>query len=130
MAERANERVNEEDTPPEGEEIDELRQQCVEDVNECHLVCTETVGYALGLPEGQAGAAVLRALLDCADACQFTATLLLRRSTFAPRACELTAEMCAQCAEHCGQFPDDQWMVECSETCHQCADSCRAVGEG
>ncbi len=128
MAERAHEGMGDEELAhEEAEEVDDVIQQCVEDANECHLVCTETVTYALQVGAAHAELPVIRTLMDCADACHLSAALLLRRSEFAVRACGLTAEICDRCAESCDQFPDDQWMVECSETCRRCADSCREV---
>ncbi len=127
MTEQAHTNPEDEEVEPEEEEIDEVVQQCVEDGNECYLVCTETVSYALQVGGAQAELPGVRMLLDCADACQLVITLLLRRSEFAPPACAFAADVCDRCAEHCEAFPDDQWMVECSETCRRCADSCREV---
>ena len=124
MAGQAPEGRGDEEFPrEEGEEADDVIQQCVEDSNECSLVCTETVTYALQMGGAHVELPVVRTLMDCADACQLSSTLLLRRSELAVRMCTLTAEICEQCAERCDQFLDDQWMVECSETCRRCAES-------
>lgn len=128
MAERAHEGMGDEEIErEEGEDVDDIVQQCIEDANECQLVCTETITYALQMGGAHAELPLVRNLMDCVAGCQLSTTLLLRRSEFAPRACALTAEMCDRCAESCDHFPDDQWMVECSETCRRCADSCREV---
>lgn len=68
----------------------------------------------------------IRALLDCSDFCQVTATFMMRgshRHTDLAAAC---AKICRDCADLCVPTTDDQ-LLRCSEACRECETACREL---
>lgn len=39
------------------------------------------------------------------------------------------AKICAECAEECERFRDDEKMERCAEVCRRCAESCRETSD-
>jgi hypothetical protein len=70
----------------------------------------------------------IRALLDCAQACDASRDFMLRGSTLHAEYCGACAEACARCADSCERIAgDDEVMRNCAETCRRCAESCRSM---
>ncbi len=112
------------------EPFDEVTQRAIEDVNECALVCVETVAYCLRMGGEHADPDHITVLMDCGEVCTLASSYVLRRSEFAARVLGLTADVCERCAESCERFSDDEWMMDCAESCRNCAQSCREAAGG
>jgi len=102
-------------------------QQCIQNCQDCHDICLETVAYCLTKGGKHAEAAHIRLLLDCAEICQTSANFMVRGSSLHPQTCGVCAEVCERCAEDCERFGDDATMRECADMCRRCAESCRKM---
>ena len=109
-------------------QIDAAMRECIRNCQECHSICTETVGHCLKLGGRHAGAEHIRLLLDSAEICATRADFMLRASPDHELTCGVCAELCRKCAESCEQLGDgDQTMQRCAEACHRCAESCEQM---
>lgn len=106
-------------------DMTEQMRECIAACQSCHDVCLETITYCLSRGGPHAAAQHITMLLDCAEACRFSADAMLRRSAIHGRACAFCAEACERCAESCEQFGEDAAMRRCAEVCRECAESCR-----
>ena len=104
--------------------------QCVEDCQECHAICTETIMYCLQMGGRHADATHIRTMLDCAEACATSAHFMLRQSALHRRTCAVCAEACTECAVSCERFTDDQVMQQCTEACRNTAASNEKLARG
>lgn len=104
-------------------------RQCIENCEECHSICTETVDHCMELGGKHVQAKHIRLLLDCAEICQTNADFMLRSSNFHPRTCTVCAEICQRCADECERLANgDELMRRCAEICRRCAESCKKMG--
>lgn len=111
-----------------GHHTDDEMAKCIQLCQDCHALCTQTIGHCLKLGGRHAAPDHIHLLLDCAQLCETTAEYLLRGSSFHERMCGLCAEVCRQCAENCVQVAGgDQIVKKCAEMCRQCAGSCERM---
>ncbi|PKL78771.1 MAG: four-helix bundle copper-binding protein [Candidatus Melainabacteria bacterium HGW-Melainabacteria-1] len=64
---------------------------------------------------------VVRLSRECADVCQLSVYLMLRKTDFPIRSCRICAEICLQCAEALSATADP--------LCRRSAESCRVCAE-
>jgi hypothetical protein len=107
--------------------VSERMQECIDDCNNCHAACLETVEYSLEKGGDHATEAHIRLLLDCAEICQTSANFMLRNSPLHAIICAACAEICERCAVECERFPDDMQMAACARMCRTCAESCKEM---
>lgn len=102
-------------------------QACIDQCNECHNICDETLRHCLekGGPHAEAGHVTL--LQDCMQICRTSADFMLRGSERHEKTCEVCASICEQCAEQCADMADDKQMQKCAKICRQCAESCHEM---
>ena len=113
------------------EHVSPAMHDCIERCSDCHHVCMETVLHCLERGGEHAAADHIRALLDCAQACDGSRDFMLRGSPLHARACALCAEACDRCAESCESTADgDEQMQRCADECRRCAESCREMAGG
>jgi hypothetical protein len=106
-------------------------QECITNCSDCHDACIETVTHCLDRGGEHAAQAHVRALLDCAQACDTSRDFMLRGSALHAAVCRVCADACERCAESCESIdPEDEVMRNCAETCRRCVDTCRAMAEG
>jgi hypothetical protein len=109
-------------------QIDNAMRECIQNCQECHAICTETVAHCLEKGGKHAAAEHIRLLLDCAEICATSADFMLRVSPEHARTCGVCAELCSQCADSCEQLgKGDQTMSQCAELCRRCAQSCERM---
>ena len=101
-------------------------QECIENCNDCHQVCLETINYCLNSGEHLEDPALFRALYDCATLTQVSADLLIRHSDLHAMICHVCAEACLRCALQCVRFREEQFK-DCEEACRRCNDSCQEM---
>jgi hypothetical protein len=94
-------------------------------LQECVRVCQETLAYCLEQGGDHVAQEHFQAMMDCADACEFSLRLVHRGSDLREDAMELCAEASEACAESCEEFEGDERMEACAETCRECAEMCR-----
>jgi hypothetical protein len=110
------------------EHIDERMHECITLCSDCHDTCVETVVHCLKLGGEHASPDHIRALLDCAQACDTSRDFMLRGSDLHHRYCGACAEACDRCAESCESLAgDDRVMLNCADQCRRCAESCRQM---
>lgn len=102
-------------------------QQCIQNCQDCHRICAETVQHCLQQGGRHAEPDHVRDLLDCEQICALSADFMIRQSPFHERTCAVCAEVCARCAESCEQVNDGPAMQRCVDICRQCEDSCRQM---
>jgi hypothetical protein len=102
-------------------------QDCIEDCQKCHSVCTETAIHSLQKGGKYAEPFHLRLLADCAEICQTSANFMLRGSELHFKTCAVCSDVCVSCAVSCEHFKDEEMMSRCAEECRRCAESCRLM---
>ncbi|NLK25381.1 MAG: four-helix bundle copper-binding protein [Euryarchaeota archaeon] len=102
-------------------------ERCIENCQDCHGICVETIAYCLRLGAKHAGPKHITLMQDCADICKMSEDGMLRNSNFMRRICRLCADICISCAESCEMFPNDEAMIACAQKCRECADICRQM---
>lgn len=102
-------------------------QGCLGMCDECRQVCLSTMSRCLEKGGAHAEAGHIRSLLDCAEACQTSASFLARGSDLHMEISMICAEACEVCAESCERFRGDREMAECADVCRRCAETCRQM---
>lgn len=112
------------------ESMDREMRECLKRCEECARVCWETIAYCAQQGGRHVEAAHLETLLDCAQICDTSASLLARGSGLHASHCGVCAEACKRCEESCEQFADDAQMRACAAACRRAAESCRQMAVG
>lgn len=100
---------------------------CIQNCQDCHRACLQTLAYCLDLGGRHAEPAHLRLMIDCAEICQTSANFMIRASDLHGHTCAACAAVCARCAEDCERMSDDLRMKACADTCRHCAESCNRM---
>ena len=112
----------------QAEHISEEMHGCIHNCSECHDVCVETAIHCLTKGGDHADVEHIRALLDCAQACDTSRDFMLRGSELHHTYCGACADACERCADSCEGMADaDEQMRRCAEQCRRCAETCRAM---
>ena len=109
--------------------LSELRE-CIARCANCQEVCASTIVYCLNERGDHAGTDLIRALVECTQACELARDLMLRGSSLDGDASRICAEVCERCAETCESVDGDEVLNRCAEECRRCAESCRAMAAG
>jgi hypothetical protein len=110
------------------EHVDQAMHDCITNCSECHDICLATLQHCLQMGGEHSSVEHIRALMDCAQACDASRDFMLRGSGLHHDYCGACAKACERCAESCERIGgDDEVMRECAETCRRCAESCRAM---
>jgi hypothetical protein len=99
-------------------------QQCIENCQECHTICLETLQYCAQKGGRHVEAEHLKLLSDCVQICQTSADFMIRESSLHSETCDACAAVCEACAEDCERMSDDPQMKKCADICSRCAESC------
>lgn len=103
---------------------------CIQNCQDCHRACLQTLTYCLGQGGRHAAAERVRLLMDCAEVCAVSAAFMLRASELHAHTCAACAAVCSACAEECAATGDDSRMKALADTCRHCAESCDAMAGG
>jgi hypothetical protein len=106
----------------------EQMQRCIEECLSCLSTCEQTIVHCLKKGGRHAQPDHIRLLMDCAESCRMSASMMSRESRFHARHCALCADICKACEESCEEFPDDAQMKACADACRSCFEACRAMG--
>jgi hypothetical protein len=107
-------------------------QQCIENCQNCHAVCLETISHCLQMGGEHASASHIKLLQDCVQICQTSADFMIRGSNFHAQTCGVCADVCAACADHCEKMATGEMadvMQRCADACRRCAESCREMSQ-
>lgn len=103
-------------------------QTCIENCQNCHAVCLETINHCLEMGGEHASPAHIKLLQDCAQICATSADFMLRTSDYHPQTCGVCADVCEACAKECESMADgNDFMQRCADACRRCAESCREM---
>jgi hypothetical protein len=105
--------------------LDERMRECIQECNNCHDICEETMLHCLQMGGEHAEPNHIRTMLDCAEICHTSSDFMIRMSDFHGLVCGICADICQRCANECERFTDDQMMQQCAKACQNCAQSCR-----
>ncbi len=105
----------------------EQMQRCIEACMSCFSVCEQTLAHCLKKGGRHASPERVKLLLDCAESCRMSVSMLSRESTYHLQQCALCAQVCKACEESCEEFGDDAQMKACADACRTCADACRRM---
>jgi Domain of Unknown Function (DUF326) len=111
-------------------EISQKMRECINECQNCHDVCLETIRHCLEVGGEHAEPDHIRLLQDCAEICQTSTNFMLRASDMHTLTCGVCAEVCDCCVEDCERFGDDPVMQQCAEACRSCAQSCHEMARG
>jgi len=103
---------------------------CIQNCQDCHRACLQTLTYCMKQGGRHARPEHLRLLMDCADICLTSAAFMIRASDLHPHTCAACAAVCQACADDCAEMSDDLRMKALADTCRHCAESCRAMAAG
>lgn len=101
-------------------------EECIRDCIACYQECLSCVPHCLSLGGKHAEQKHISLMLECAQMCNLSASLMQLKSQFSFEHCQLCARVCDACAESCSSIdPNDSMMMKCADMCRRCADSCR-----
>lgn len=108
--------------------MSEEMQRCIDECLKCYSACTATSSHCQDMAGKHAAREHQTALLDCATLCQTSAGFMLRNSSLHARVCDVCAEACRRCEQHCRSMGGgDETMLKCADACRRCADSCERM---
>lgn len=101
---------------------------CIENCQNCHEVCLETISHCLEMGGEHASAKHIKLLQDCVQICQTSADFMIRGSDYHAQICGACADVCQICADECERMADgSNFMQRCADACRKCAESCRKM---
>ena len=112
------------------EHRDPAMNQCIDNCQQCHAICLETINYCLSKGGKHADPEHIGLMAVCADICATSADAMLRGAKVHTATCGACAEVCRQCAESCAAMGDDAEMQRCADMCRRCAESCQSMAAG
>lgn len=102
-------------------------QKCIENCQQCHVVCLQTtMNHCLELGGAHVAPEHMRLMLNCAEICQTSANFMLSNSPVSRAVCQACAVVCKACADSCEQIGE---MTACVEACRRCATSCEMMAQ-
>jgi hypothetical protein len=102
--------------------------QCIQDCLACYQECTSCLPHCLSLGGKHVEQKHLTLMMECAQMCEMSATIMQLKGDFAYEQCQLCAKVCDACAESCLRIdPKDAIMKRCADMCRRCAQSCRSM---
>lgn len=106
--------------------VNEQIQNCIDECLKCMVTCNQC--YIACLSENHAGhmSKCIQLDRDCADICQFAASMMARSSEHAKQICVLCASICEKCGEECKKHAMEHCQ-KCAEACFKCAEICRQM---
>ena len=109
-------------------ELSQAMRSCIDECLGCYAVCEETQSHCIMMGGRHADPQHLKALADCAKACETSANFMLRMSDLHPQVCRVCAEACDRCTRPCEEVDrNDETMRRCVEACRRCGESCRRM---
>ncbi len=98
-------------------------QEIINQLNDCATECNHCYSECLNEKDVAMMARCIELDRDCADICQFTASMLARGSKHAHHLLKECADICNACASECAKH-DNEHCKHCAEVCRKCAETC------
>jgi hypothetical protein len=118
------------DSSESHEHTHDAMQEAIEEMLNCHAVCTMTLQHCLASGGGDhTEVNLVGILLDCAEICQTGANFMLRGSPYHVITCAACAELCRACEESCRSMSSDEQLSHCADVCASCAECCDRMAE-
>lgn len=109
-------------------EFSQNMEHCIEDCLVCYKECMSCIPYCFSKGGKLVEAKHLTLMLECAETCNMSATVMQLRGMNSFELCQLCARVCDACAESCDSVdPNDLMMQKCADMCRNCAESCRSM---
>jgi hypothetical protein len=106
----------------------ESMEQCIRDCLACYQECMTCIPHCLSIGGKHSEHRHITLMMECAQLCNMSATLMQLQSEFSAELCQLCARVCDACAESCASIDsEDEMMKRCAEMCRRCAQSCRQM---
>jgi hypothetical protein len=105
----------------------EQMQRCIQECLSCFSTCEQTLAHCLKKGGKHAATDLVKVLMDCAESCRISASMMSRESAFHARHCAFCADVCKACEEACEAFGDEAQMKACADACRSCSESCRSM---
>lgn len=103
-------------------------EQCIRDCLACYQECTSCIPHCLSQGRPHAEQKHITLMMECAQMCNMSATLMQLKGQFSYEHCQLCAKVCDACADSCSSIdPNDSMMQRCADMCRKCAESCRSM---
>lgn len=97
----------------------------------CHRACLEAQQHLIVVDGDLAGPEPMNILLDCAEVCHTTGSLLIRGSARQLLMADLCATVCDECADQWdATAAGDDVLLRCAAECRACAAACRDLAGG
>lgn len=102
--------------------------KCIQSCLACYEECTKCVSHCLAQGGAHAEQKHILLMLECAEMCSSSSSLMLLKGQFSIEHCQLCAQVCDACEASCrGIDADDEMMQKCADTCSECAEACRSM---
>lgn len=105
----------------------EAMRRCIQECMSCFSICEQTLAHCLRKGGKHASADHVQLLIDCAESCRMSVSMMSRESQFHGRHCAMCAEICKACEESCEHFENDAQMKACADACRAYAQACRQM---
>ena len=103
-------------------------EKCIRDCLACYQECLSCIPHCLSLGGKHTDPSHITLMMECAEICNTSATMMQLKGQFAFEHCQLCAKVCEACAQSCSQIdPEDSMMQKCADMCLRCAESCRSM---
>ena len=103
-------------------------EQCFQDCLACYQECLSCIPHCLSQGGKHAEQKHISLMLECAEICNMSASVMALKGQFAHELCQLCAKVCEACEASCRSIdPNDSMMQRCADMCRRCADSCRSM---
>jgi hypothetical protein len=103
-------------------------QELIRALSDCAAACNHCATACLEEKDPHHLARCIRLDRDCADICLLTASFVARGSEHAEHLLRECAEICNACAEECGMHKQMAHCQECAVACRDCAEICSGLG--
>ena len=100
-------------------------QELIRQLNACTDECNHCYNECLNEKDVTMLARCIELDRECADICQWTASLLARDSEHGHELMHLCAKVCEACADECAKH-EHEHCKRCAEACRKCAETCNA----
>lgn len=102
----------------------DVYSELVESLENCDAVCNNCAVSSLNEKDSRALTNCIKLNLDCADVCHLALRQLARNSKYAVLIVEICMKICAECAEECKKYDNDQCRLS-TGACRRCENHCR-----
>lgn len=101
---------------------------CIQDCLDCFKICEQALSECFSKGGKHVASSHLILLKSCAEICHTSAKFMMMQSKYLTRTCDLTSEVCWDCAQSCEAIGDES-MKKVAAICRKCAQSCSEISQ-